>query len=229
MNENSINQLFLRDSSFNAIIAEVANSNMIVNIGTISKIHNENYADICLYYTDSSENDIIIQDVRLLKLGTSKVKVFIKPEEGDNVLLLCPRDFIEKLEFERKAEPKEFCQKPYPSEGMCGILIKDESDDEVKTTVTITPNGDITVDTKGEAFVTSKKIHLNGDEQNNNESHFVRYEELETAVNTFMNALNTHTHSGVVEGSGATGTPTPMEFDISEAKVPTVLTEKSSS
>lgn len=200
-----------------------------LNLGTIKAIHNENYIDVQTYYKNGDKTENVITDVRLLQLGTTKCKVFIQPAIGDNVLILTPKDFVPTLTYNEKPQDFKTSYLPYGNINACAILIRDEGDDNIKTTVTITHNGDITVDTKGEAFVEAKKIHLNGDKQNNNESHFVRYEELEAAVNTFMTALNTHTHTGVETGSGTSGAPTTMQFDISEAKVPTVLTEKASS
>ena len=226
MDRNITDYLNIREVPLMTLLKQITTGYMFVNIGTIKKVHNENYIDVALYWTDNMGNEIVIPDVRLLKIGTNKVKIFITPEEGDNVLLVCPRDFIEKLQFERKAEDINFAQNAYSTENMCAILIKDESDDNVKTTVNIDANGNISVTTEGDANISANNIVLNGGEQN---SHLVRYEELEEAVNTFMTALNAHTHTGVETGSGTSGAPTTMQFDISEAKVPTVLTEKASS
>ena len=130
---------------------------MFTNIGSIKKIHNENYIDVALYWTDNMDNEVVIPDVRLLQLGTTKCKLFIQPAIGDNVLLICPRDFVEKLEFNRKAENIGFANSAYSSKNMCAVLIKDESDDNVKTTVNIDENGNITVKTDGDATVNAKK------------------------------------------------------------------------
>ena len=197
-----------------------------LNLGTIKAIHNENYIDVQTYYKNGDKTENVITDVRLLQLGTTKCKVFIQPAIGDNVLLLCPKDFIQKLVYNPERKPTEILYNFYSDSNMCAILVKDESDDNVKTTVNIDANGNISVTTEGDANVSANNIVLNGGEQN---SHLVRNEELEEAVNTFMTALNTHTHTGVETGSGTSGAPTTMQFDISKAKVPTVLTEKASS
>lgn len=224
MNENSLQEMMLREKPWNSIITDIITKNCFVNIGIITKIHNDNYIDVSFYYDDSIIPSV--SNVRLLQLGTTKCKVFIQPAIGDNVLLLCPKDFIQKLVYNPERKPTEILYNFYSDSNMCAILVKDESDDNVKTTVNIDANGNISVTTEGEANVSANNIVLNGGEQN---SHLVRYEELEEAVNKFMTALNTHTHTGVETGSGTSGAPTTMQFDISKAKVPTVLTEKASS
>lgn len=197
-----------------------------LNLGTIKAIHNENYIDVQTYYKNGDKTDNVITDVRLLQLGTTKCKVFIQPAIGDNVLILTPKDFVPTLTYNEKPQDFKTSYMPYGNINACAILIRDEGDDNVKTTVNIDANGNISVTTEGDANVSANNIVLNGGEQN---SHLVRYEELEAAVNKFMDALNTHTHTGVETGSGTTLAPTTMEFDISKAKVPTVLTEKASS
>ena len=226
MLDNEITFINNRQAQPYSIIKRLITEFNFVNIGTIIKVHNEYYVDVQTYYKNGGGTNNVIQDVRLLQLGTTKCKIFIQPAIGDNVLLLTPKDFIPTLTYNKKPQNLETSYMPYGNVNACGILIKDESDDNVKTTVNIDANGNISVTTEGDANVSANNIVLNGGEQN---SHLVRYEELEEAVNTFMTALNTHTHTGVETGSGTSGAPTTMQFDISKAKVPTVLTEKASS
>lgn len=147
----------MRETPLLTMLSDITTGFMFTNIGSIKKIHNENYIDVALYWTDNMDNEVVIPDVRLLQLGTTKCKLFIQPAIGDNVLLICPRDFVEKLEFNRKAENIGFANSAYSSKNMCAVLIKDESDDNVKTTVNIDENGNITVKTDGDATVNAKK------------------------------------------------------------------------
>lgn len=147
----------MRETPLLTMLSDITTGFMFTNIGSIKKIHNENYIDVALYWTDNMDNEVVIPDVRLLQLGTTKCKIFIQPAIGDNVLLVCPRDFVEKLEFNRKAENIGFANSAYSSKNMCAVLIKDESDDNVKTTVNIDENGNITVKTNGDATVNAKK------------------------------------------------------------------------
>lgn len=208
-----------------------------INVGTIKAIHNENYIDVQTYYKNGDKSDNVLTDVRLLQLGTTKCKVFIQPTIGDNVLLLTPKDFVSELTYNEKPKNMATSFMPYGNINACAILIRDESDDNVKTTVTINENGDITVDTKGEAFVDAKNIHLNGDEKNSNESHLVRYEELEKGLDDLWSAIKTHTHPVSTTGSATSQTGTASAsadlqhetLDIKDSKIDTVLTEKASS
>lgn len=158
MDSNEIDLLVKSEIPLNTVLTQLVTDFTFVNIATIKKIHNDEYIDACLYYKDNMDREVVVTDVRLLKIGTTKCKIFIKPSVGDNVLLLCPRDFVEKLEFERKAAPIEFSQRPYSSVNMCAILIKDESDDNVKTELLIDEDGNISLKTDG-----NTEVNVEGD------------------------------------------------------------------
>jgi len=72
----------------------------------------------------------------------------------------------------------------------------------------------------------SIKIDVNGNIKFNGDSKtFVTHAELNTALQSFITALNLHVHSGVTTGPGASGTPgTPMSLDITSAKTTTIKT-----
>lgn len=164
MNESLIKDLANEQMPlFTALSGFVSKTNYI-NIGVITKVHDENYVDVSLYYTDSTGEQTVMQAVRLLHIGTTKCKLLITPAVGDNVLLLCPRDFIEKLEYNKKPTKGENSYLPYGNINMCGILIREEGDDNVKTTVSINENGDINIETEGNISATSDKtITFDGD------------------------------------------------------------------
>lgn len=88
------------------------------------------------------------------------------------------------------------------------------------TSPATTVNGDTTLD------ITSLLVSITGDtaiELNGNTKTFVTHAELNTALQTFMTALNLHTHP--TAGTGAPSPPTvPMTLDISLATTTTVKT-----
>lgn len=252
MNENSLREMALRETPWNTIMTELITDYCFINIGTIKNIHNDIYVDVNFYYGKDGPVDLI--DVRLLQLGTTKCKIFIKPEIGDNVLLLCPKDLIEKIEFNKERGAAKGFFRYYAKSNMCGILIKDESDDNVLTSININENGDVDFSTQGlisasqiddqgeeKASVKVDKdgniaiksesgdIHLNGGES---ESHLVRYEELQQGLNALWTAIQTHTHPYTDDGALATTSPSTelstQTLDISKAKIDTILTEKPS-
>lgn len=206
MDKNIIDYFHLKEAPLLTLLTKITTGFMFVNIGTVKKIHNENYIDVSLYWTDNTGDEIVIPDVRLLKLGTNKVKLYITPEEGDNVLIICPRDFIESLVFERKPEAFDFAQSAYSVENMCAILVKDESDENVKTTVSIKQNGDIKIQTDGDIDASSKKtITMDGD----NFGGLCKTPELvkqlgylTTRVDTIINALS-NSATGSQDGGAA--------------------------
>ena len=62
-------------------------------------------------------------------------------------------------------------------------------------------------------------VAINGDTK-----PFVTHAELDSALQTFILALNLHVHSGVTTGPGASGPPTPMSINIATAATTTVKT-----
>lgn len=164
MNESLIKDLANEQLPLFTALSGFVNKTNYINIGVITKVHDENYVDVSLYYTDSTGEQTVMQAVRLLHIGTTKCKLLITPAVGDNVLLLCPRDFIEKLEYNKKPTKGENSYLPYGNINMCGILIREEGDDNVKTTVSINENGDINIETEGNISATSDKtITFDGD------------------------------------------------------------------
>lgn len=155
MNESALKDIANEQTPFYTALRGFVSAINFINIGVISKVHDENYVDVTLYYTDNTGKKVIIQAVRLLHIGTTKCKINITPAVGDNVLLLTPKDFIEKLEYNKPATKGKVSYLPYGNINMCGILIKDESDDNVKTTININENGDISVETEGNISVNS--------------------------------------------------------------------------
>lgn len=136
-----------------------------VNIGIIRKVHNENYIDVSLYYLEPDGKERVIPDVRLLSIGTTKCKVTIQPSVGDAVLVLTPKDFVPVIEYNRKAEAAEDAYLEYSDINACAVLIKAESDDNVKTEIKVDESGNVTLKTNGDvkADSTDGKIILDGD------------------------------------------------------------------
>lgn len=164
MNDSALKDIANEQTPLYTALRGFINSTNYINIGVISKIHDENYVDVSLYYTDSTGRKVVIQAVRLLHIGTTKCKINIVPAVGDNVLLICPKDFIEKIEYNRVPAESGVCYIPYGNINTCAILIKDESDDNVKTTIKIDENGAITLTTEDKISVNSKNtIDFDGD------------------------------------------------------------------
>lgn len=153
MNENTFQDLEMTTLDATASLNQFIGQWNFVNVGVIKKIHNPDYVDVRTYYLDNLGDEIVFTDVRLLHVGTASCKINIEPTVGDNVLLLCPKDFIEKLKYNEASKTSDFMFGKYTGQGMCGIIVKAETDDEVKTTINIDKDGNISLSTDGDTSV----------------------------------------------------------------------------
>lgn len=153
MNENTLQDMQLVSLDPTSALSQFISQWSFVNIGVIKEIHNDDYVDVRTYYLDNLNDEVVFTDVRLLHIGTARCKINIKPTVGDNVLLLCPKDFIEKLKYNEESKKAEFLFSSYTAQGMCAIIIKAETDDEVKTTINIDDEGNIKFETDGDVDV----------------------------------------------------------------------------
>ena len=156
MGENRANLLYQESASLSALLSNIVNSRNIINVGIITKVIDDNFINVRLYNTDIGSNPTYISAVRLLHIGTSKLKIKITPAIGDTVLLLASRDFVEVLENNHDKKAAEVMVEPYSKSTMQAILISPEEDDNNKTAITINEDGNITLETLGKIDVSIK-------------------------------------------------------------------------
>ena len=156
MGDNRANLLHGESASLSALLSNIVNSRNIINVGIITKVIDENFINVRLYNTDIGSNPTYISAVRLLHIGTSKLKIKVTPAVGDTVLLLASRDFVEVLENNHEQKPAEVLVEPYSKSTMQAILISPEEDDNNKTAITINEDGNITLETLGKIDVSIK-------------------------------------------------------------------------
>lgn len=154
--KNRGNLNFANSADLYSLLANVVNRKNIINIGTICKVIDKNFVNVRLYNTDEYGDPIIISAVRLLHIGTSKLKITVSPAIGDNVLLLSSRDFIKTVEYNHTAEKKKEFAEPFGNATVQAILISPEEDDNNKTAITINENGNIALETLGKIDVSIK-------------------------------------------------------------------------
>ena len=160
---NRANLLYGESASLSALLSNIVNSRNIINVGIISKVINDNFVNVRLYNTDIGSNPTYISAVRLLHIGTSKLKIKITPAVGDIVLLLASRDYVETLESNHNNKAADVMVEPYSKSTMQAILISPEDDDNNKTAININENGNITLETLGKIDVSIKdKLADNG-------------------------------------------------------------------
>lgn len=156
MGDNRANLLYGESASLSALLSNIVNSRNFINVGIITKVIDENYINVRLYNTDISGNPAYISAVRLLHIGTAKLKIKITPAVGDIVLLLASRDFVEVLENNHDKKAADVLVEPYSKSTMQAILISPEEDDNNKTAITINEDGNITLETLGKIDVSIK-------------------------------------------------------------------------
>ena len=156
MADNRANLLYGESASLSALLSNIVNSRNIINVGIITKVIDENFINVRLYNTDVGSNPTYISAVRLLHIGTSKLKIKVTPAIGDTVLLLANRDFIEVLENNHGKMAAEVMVEPYSKSTMQAILISPEEDDNNKIAITINESGNITLETLGKIDVSIK-------------------------------------------------------------------------
>jgi hypothetical protein len=156
MGDNRANLLYGESASLSALLSNIVNSRNFINVGIITKVIDENYINVRLYNTDISGNPSYISAVRLLHIGTAKLKIKITPAVGDIVLLLASRDFVEVLENNHDKKAADVLVEPYSKSTMQAILISPEEDDNNKTAITINEDGNITLETLGKIDVSIK-------------------------------------------------------------------------
>lgn len=156
MADNRANLLYGESASLSALLSNIVNSRNIINVGIITKVIDENFINVRLYNTDVGSNPTYISAVRLLHIGTSKLKIKVTPAIGDTVLLLANRDFVEVLENNHDKKAADVLVEPYSKSTMQAILISPEEDDNNKTAITINEDGNITLETLGKIDVSIK-------------------------------------------------------------------------
>ena len=154
--DNRANLLYGESASLSALLSNIVNSRNIINVGIITKVIDENFINVRLYNTDVGSNPTYISAVRLLHIGTSKLKIKVAPAIGDAVLLLASRDFIEVLENNHDKKAAEVLVEPYSKSTMQAILISPEEDDNNKTIITIDEEGTISISTDKDINVSAK-------------------------------------------------------------------------
>lgn len=154
--DNRANLLYGESASLSALLSNIVNSRNIINVGIITKVIDENFINVRLYNTDIGSSPTYVSAVRLLHIGTSKLKIKVTPAIGDTVLLLANRDFVKVLENNHEQKPADVMVEPYSKSTMQAILISPEEDDNNKTAITINEDGNITVETLGKIDVSIK-------------------------------------------------------------------------
>ncbi len=183
-----------------------------------------------------NNKEVKLTEVEVINFGSQGLNTKYELQEGDIVLLYSSKSFVETYAV---IEPDNMSLPPYDiacikavpisKDAVTGLTVKSDGTFELKNDKLdilwtedkfIVKNNNVTVEWDGTKLkVTSiDPIELNGSSK-----YFVTHTELTTALNTFLTALNAHTHP-----TAATGPPSPptapMTLNITSSKATKVVT-----
>ena len=217
------------------LIESIINSYFFIDYGTITKVNsdktvNVQHAKIPVLENGKKLKALQSNNIELLTLSGENFSFNAGTKEGDKVLLLGLKDYIEKVsdvsgagEQSAYVHYKRDSLKAFP---LCTF------NGEAKVTVT--------VEDDSLKIKVAKKIELNGNSKN-----FVTWKELNDALQTLWAAIQTHTHTVSTTGTGvataggvtigevttqSTGTAaastelSTQSLDISKAKTENIVT-----
>lgn len=191
----------------------------IIDYGFVNKVNADGTVNVT-----HAKRPMTLEDVELPETRTNNLEVLCLSgagftlqwdiQAGDQVLLLGLKDYVREVAKVTKSSSQEaFIH--YTRDNM-KVFPLTVFNNQARVVVKA-HGGTLSIDTE-------KKIELNG-----KTSHLVTYEELKQAIDTFMAALNTHTHPISWTGSSGSGTSSPptasMSFDISASKAGKVTTK----
>lgn len=114
-------------------------ANMHLNcIGIVADVNSDgSRIDVNLPYLDCNNKKVTIKGVEVLRPGTNLVKVKIKPEVGDVVLLFAQQDYWAEATFAQQPIPKTIASDAYNDNTIKAILVQTNADNENATLIDI--------------------------------------------------------------------------------------------
>lgn len=229
------------------LIDFVIGSYFIVDYGFVKSVNDDDTVDVVHARKPALMNgdelgETLTKNLEVLTFSCAEFAVSFKAKKGDKVLLLALKDWVKSTADVEKAETQE-AYIHYERETMKALpLAAFDSEAKVKIEVdggdlTVTADGEMEVEasdkgklkvggdleidaSSGTAKIDATKIELNG-----NSKQFVTWTELNTALQTLVTQLNSHTHKVPEPVSAPTGAIlSPLTIDISAAKTTTVVT-----
>lgn len=146
-------------------------ANMHLNcIGIVADVNSDgSRIDVNLPYLDCNNKTVTIKGVEVLRPGTHLVKIKIKPEIGDIVLLFAQQDYWVEATFAQQPIPKVTASDAYNDNTIKALLVQTNDTNENATNIEVTDEEiniktplkvNVTVD-GNEAVVTCDKLTIN--------------------------------------------------------------------
>ena len=146
-------------------------ANMHLNcIGIVANVNEDgSRINVNLPYLDCNNKPVTIKGVEVLRPGTNLVKIKIKPEVGDVVLLFAQQEYWAEATFAQQPIAKNVASDAYNDNTIKALLVQTNEDNEDATNIEITDEEvniktalkvNVTVD-GNEATVTCDKLTIN--------------------------------------------------------------------
>lgn len=146
-------------------------ANMHLNcIGIVANVNEDgSRINVNLPYLDCNNKPVTIKGVEVLRPGTNLVKIKIKPEVGDVVLLFAQQEYWAEATFAQQPIAKNVASDAYNDNTIKALLVQTNEDNEDATNIEITDEEvniktalkvNVTVD-GNEATITCDKLTIN--------------------------------------------------------------------
>lgn len=107
-------------------------------IGIVAEVSEDgSRVNVNLPYLDCNNKTVTIKGVEVLRPGTNLVKIKIKPEVGDVVLLFAQQDYWSEVKFNQQPIPKTTVSNPYNDNTIKALLVQTNETNEDATLINI--------------------------------------------------------------------------------------------
>lgn len=137
-------------------------TNMHLNcIGIVAEVNKDgSRVNVNLPYLDCNNKTVTIKGIEVLRPGTNLVKIKIKPEVGDIVLLFAQQEYWAKVAFAQQPTAKTVAFDPYNDNTIKALLVQTNEDNENATNIEVTDK-EINIKTDLKVNVTCNKLTIN--------------------------------------------------------------------
>ena len=145
---------------------DVVLKTLIIGTGNITKVYAKGKrADVSLTYMDASSKPVIVRGVELLRMGTSKVGIFVEPNVGDCVILLTTQHYLDEYKVQQMPQMKLPNASLYSNANIKGFVLQPNAEltdgtfihVDTQNNVTITNAGKTTIVCKDDITITAEK------------------------------------------------------------------------
>lgn len=149
----------------NQKVRDVVLRTLIIGTGNITKVYKKGTrADVALTYANADGKPINICGVEIMRLGTSKIGVFVEPDVGDCVILFATQHYLDEYKVQQNPLPKRPNASLYSNANIKAFVLQPNAELTDGTfihiaqdnKVTITNKSDVTITVKGNTNITCK-------------------------------------------------------------------------